>query len=53
MLKRWLVPLLLVVALGLVALWNPPLGWLAHTGSWLMVAAALALAWAVRQHRSR
>ncbi|MBA3945465.1 MAG: hypothetical protein H0X37_12980 [Herpetosiphonaceae bacterium] len=51
--KRRLIPLLLVIALGLVALWNPPLDWLAHTGSWLMVAAALALAWAVRQYRSR
>lgn len=47
--NRWVVPLGLLAALALVASLELPLERLAWAGSWLMVVAAIALVWAIRQ----
>ena len=50
-LLRQLVPVGLLVILFVVAMLDPPLDWLSGFGSWLMVAAALGLVWALWHRR--
>ncbi|GAC1538755.1 MAG: hypothetical protein NVS2B7_09990 [Herpetosiphon sp.] len=48
---NYLLPLLLLALLVVAAMVNVPLTWLSRWGSWLMVAAAFGLAWALLRRR--
>jgi hypothetical protein len=49
MIRRWIMPAVLLVALLIVSLLGLPLPALDRFGSYLMVAAAIALAFVVRK----